>query len=45
MKPKGALQSAIMIALSSVAGGVVTLAPYTIFQDIVRAFYFSVVFT
>jgi VIT1/CCC1 family predicted Fe2+/Mn2+ transporter len=43
--PKRALQSAITIALSYVAGGIVPLAPYIIFLDIKTAFYFSVVFT
>jgi len=43
--PKRALQSAITIALSYVAGGIVPLAPYILFHDIKTAFYFSVAFT
>jgi len=43
--PKRALQSAITIALSYVAGGIVPLAPYILFHDIKTAFNFSVVFT
>jgi VIT1/CCC1 family predicted Fe2+/Mn2+ transporter len=43
--PKRALQSAITIALSYVAGGIVPLAPYILFHDINTAFYLSVVFT
>jgi VIT1/CCC1 family predicted Fe2+/Mn2+ transporter len=43
-EPKRALQSAITIVLSYVAGGIVPLAPYILFHDIKTAFYFSVVF-
>ncbi len=43
--PKRALQSAITIALSYVAGGIVPLAPYILLHDIKTAFNFSVVFT
>jgi vacuolar iron transporter family protein len=42
--PRRALQSAITIALSYVAGGIVPLAPYILFHDINTAF-FSVAFT
>ena len=43
--PKRALRSAITIALSYVAGGIVPLAPYILFHDIKTAFYFSAAFT
>ncbi len=43
--PKRAFRSAITIALSYVAGGIVPLAPYILFNDIQTAFYLSVAFT
>jgi VIT1/CCC1 family predicted Fe2+/Mn2+ transporter len=43
--PKRAFRSAITIALSYVAGGIVPLAPYILFHDIRTAFNLSVVFT
>jgi vacuolar iron transporter family protein len=43
--PKRALRSAITIAASYVAGGIVPLAPYIFFNNITTAFYLSVAFT
>jgi vacuolar iron transporter family protein len=43
--PKRAFRSAITIALSYVAGGIVPLAPYILFHNIQTAFYLSVAFT
>jgi vacuolar iron transporter family protein len=43
--PKRAVQSAITIALSYVAGGLVPLAPYMLFGSVTTGFYFSVAST
>jgi VIT1/CCC1 family predicted Fe2+/Mn2+ transporter len=43
--PKRAMQSAVTIAVSYIAGGIIPLAPYVACHDIKAAFYLSLVFT